>query len=82
MAPLDWCQRIASETLVRVLDRTGHHDLIKPRFPEGAAAYTSVSAQIAALQSMLTRGIEQDGARLPAAACRMPGPARRVADKV
>ena len=81
-APLDWCQQIASETLVRVLDCTSHRELIEPRFPDGAPVYTRVSAQMAALQSMLTLGIDPDAARLPAAACRMPGPARRVADEV
>ena len=36
-APLDWCQRIAAETLVRLLDCTGYRELIEPRFPDGAA---------------------------------------------
>jgi hypothetical protein len=81
-APLDWCQRIAAETLVRVLDCAGHRALIKPRFPAEAAVYRKVSAHMAALQSMLTIGIDQGAARLPAAACRMTGSARRVADKV
>jgi hypothetical protein len=81
-APLDWCQRIASETLLRVLGCAVHRELIVPRFPAEAAVYTSVSAQMAALQSMLTLGIDQDAVRLPAAACRMAGPARRLSDKV
>lgn len=81
-APLDWCRRIASETLVRVLNCTGHRALLEPRFPDGAAVYMRVSAHLAALQSMLTLGIDPDAARLPAAACRMQGPARRVAEEV
>ena len=39
-----------------------------------------VFAQICALQSMLTS--RETAQRLPAAACRMPGTARQIADKV
>ena len=81
-APLDWCQRIASETLSRVHRCAVHRELITPRFPAEAAVYRRVSAQMAALQSMLTLGIDQEAVRLPAAACRMAGTVRRVSDKV
>ena len=81
-APLDWCQRVAGETLCRVIDCAANRELIQPRFPAESAVYSKVATHMAALQSMLTLGIDPDAARLPAAACRMPGPARRVADKV
>ena len=81
-APLDWCQRISSETLFRVLDCAAHRELIKPRFAAEAAVYTRVSAHMAALQSMLTLGIDHEAAQLPAAACRMTGLVRRISNKV
>jgi PAS domain-containing protein len=81
-APLDWCQRIASETLLRVLDCAVHRELVQPRFPAEAVVYRRVSAHMAALQSMLTLGIDHDAVQLPAAACRMTGPVRRVSNKV
>ena len=81
-APLDWCQRVASETLYRILDSAVHCKLVKPRFPADAAVYTRASAHMAALQSMLTLGIDPDAMHLPAAACRMASPVRRVSDKV
>jgi hypothetical protein len=81
-APLDWCRRLASETLFRVLDCAACRDLIEPRFALEAAVYRRVTAHTAALQSMPTRGIDWSAGRLTDAACRMRGPARRVADKV
>lgn len=81
-APLDWCRQIASETIFRVLDCAAHRDLIEPRFAREAAVYQRASAHLAALQSMLTAGVEPAGSRLPAAACRMRGPATRIADEV
>lgn len=92
-APLEWCDRIAASTLVRVLD-CARFKLIQPRFPEetelcrrllikgGAAdAEARAFAQITALQSMLTSSQSARQGRLPAAACRMP-PVRQVADDV
>jgi len=81
-APLDWCRRIASETAFRVLDCAAHCDLIEPRFALEATVYQRATSHMAALQSMLTTGIDASPGRLPAAACRMRGPARRVADEV
>ena len=81
-APLGWCVRIASETVARIHECARHRNLIEPRFHRNAAVYRQLSAHMAALQSMLTIGIERGESRLPAAACRMPGPASRVADKV
>jgi hypothetical protein len=37
---------------------------------------------MAALQSMLTLGIDHEAAQLPAAACRMTGLVRRISNKV
>ena len=81
-APLDWCRRIASETAFRVLDCAAHCDLIEPRFAVETIVYQRATSHMAALQSMLTTGIDASPGRLPAAACRMRGPARRVADEV
>jgi len=81
-APLDWCRRIASETIVRVVDCAVYGNLVEPRFPAGSPVYQRVSARMAALQSMLTVGIDPGATRLPAAACRMRGPARQATDKV
>jgi PAS domain-containing protein len=81
-APLDWCRSIAAATIVRVIDCAGRRDLVEPRFSREAAVYKRASAHLPALQSMLTTGIEPGAARLPAAACRMRGPARRITDKL
>ena len=81
-APLDWCRLIGSESIFRVLDRAAHRDLIEPRFSRQAAVYKRASVHLAALQSMLTIGIESGASRLPAAACRLRGPATRIADKL
>jgi hypothetical protein len=81
-APLDWCRRIASETIFRVLRCAAHRDLIEPRFSLDADVYKRASAHMATLQSMLTSGIDSGPGRLPAAACRIRGPARRIVDKV
>ncbi len=81
-APLDWCRLIAAETILRVLDCAAHRDLVEPRFSREAAVYKRASVHLAALQSMLTTGIESSASRLPAAACRLRGPATRIADKL
>ena len=81
-APLDWCRRIASETICQVLACARYRDLLERRLPRGAPVYERVSAQMAALQTMLTVGVDPNADRLPAAACRMRRPVRRVADKL
>lgn len=81
-APLDWCRRIASETILSVLDCAMQRDLVEPRFSLETAVYKRASGHMAALQAMLTTGIETPAGRLPAAACRMHGPARRITDKL
>ncbi len=81
-APPGWCERLSSETVVRVLACARHYDLVVRRFPADAPVYLRRSAHMATLQLMLT-GIDMAAAgRLPAAACRSRLPARRVADKL
>ncbi len=95
LAPLNWCEFIAAQTLHHVQASVANAMLIRPRFEPGSRQYRRLllsggsslrearcSAQIAAMQALLTRGdIAQQG-RLAAAACRMTGPARELADKV
>jgi hypothetical protein len=93
-APLHWCEQIAASTLVRVLE-CARFRLIEPRFADETALKRRllgrgsalkrdlrVSAQIAALQAMLTGGQVAQYGRLAAAACRMPQTKRQVADEV
>ena len=94
-APVDWCELIASVTLVHALERIAGHETIEARFVKdtsrlarlcrrGASALpeTRRSAQLSALQAMLTRSNDQPHGGLPAAACRMAVPARRAADEL
>ena len=93
-ASLQWCERMATTTLVRVLE-CARFRMIEPRFVEKTSLWRRllargsapekdlrVFAQIGALQSMLTSGRAAQYGRLPAAACRMPQTARQVADEV
>lgn len=93
-APLSWCEQIATETFVRVLD-CAKFEMVEPRFVLGTSLQrrlfrrggalereTRLFAQIGALQSMLTGGQAVTYERLPAAACRMRQPAQQVADEV
>lgn len=81
-APLGWCERLSSETLVRVLTCARRCDLITRRFPADAPVYQRRSAHMATLQLMLTSIDVAAAERLPAAACRMTAPTRQVADKL
>ncbi len=94
-APLSWCERIASGTLVQVLDCGARCRVIESRFDDASALHKRlwrrggsalqemrVFAQIGALQAMLTSRELVPYRRMPAAACRMPQPAQQVADKV
>ena len=94
-APIRWCERIATRTLVRVQACARSCDLAVPMLPDdsilhrrlfthGASAVREkrVAAQLAVLQSLLTADRSRDHNRLRAAACRMPAPRRRVADEV
>lgn len=95
-APVSWCERIARLTLVEVLKRvSGRSDLTVPRFTDcdrvslrllqsGASGRRRLQrmSQQFALQAMLTRNSPANYERLPAAACALTAPARRVADRV
>jgi len=94
-APLSWCEQIASSTLIRMLESTAHYTVIESRFDDESSLYrrllqrggsaiqeTRLFAQIGALQAMLTSATLVPYRRFPAAACGMPQPAERVADKV
>ena len=90
-APLRWCERVATYPLVRLLRNAADADLVRPRFRADSATHRRLllrggstlraarsAAQVAALQAMLTT-IEFAGiGQLPAAACRMRGPSRKV----
>ena len=95
LAPLNWCERIASMTLMQLQALAAGELLIEPRFASGSPQYRRLLqrggstlrearrfAQIAAMQSLLTQGDIARYGRLAAAACRMAGPARQVADEV
>ena len=94
-APLNWCELIASMTLMQLQESVVGELLIGPRFDAGSPQYRRLLqrggsalrearrfAQIAAMQSLLTQGEIAQYGRLAAAACRMAGPARQVADEV
>jgi hypothetical protein len=94
-APVAWCELIASVTLVHLLEAAAGETIIGPRLTEGSPQYrrllqrggsalreTRRAAQIAAMQSLLTEGDVAEYGRQAAAACRMAGPARQVADDV
>jgi hypothetical protein len=94
-ASLDWCERLADSSPVRVFRfAAGEPRLLSPRLATNRAFWTKLlgagtsdeqeirrSAQLCALQTVLTRQSSGRYQRLPAAACLMPGPAMRVADR-
>ena len=80
-APAGWCERIASVTLMRVLDSTSGRSLIRPRLETTSMMHKGF-AQIGAFQSMLTNGQRASSGRMKAAACRMPETVRQITDKV
>ena len=94
-APLQWCEMVVSYPLIRLLRRTAHADLVRPRFHSESPVHRRLllrggsalrearsAAQIAAMQAMLTAAELARVGRLPAAACRMQPPARQFATKV
>lgn len=94
-ASLHWCEQVAAATLVRVQTCATSGRMIESRFDNGsplhrrllrlgssASSETRIFAQIAALQAILTGVDALPGQGVSAAACRMPKPATRIADKV
>ena len=94
-APLKWCEQIAAYPLVRLLRSAADADLVRPRFPAESPMHRRLllragstlraaraAAQITAMQAMLTMTGLARYDRLPAAACRLKGPSRQVADEV
>jgi len=94
-ASLHWCEQIAAATLVRVQTCATSGHLIEPRFADDSSLHRRLLrrgcsnshemrsfAQIGALHAMLTGADAAPDQRLSAAACRMPRPAQRMADKV
>lgn len=94
-ATLDWCDRLAGSTLARLLGRVSGRLVICARFGagdarlerllQGGASVDSTvrkAAQVAVLQSLLTRGRDAEYHRVPAAARDLRLPHRKVADEV
>ena len=95
LAPLNWCERIASITLAQLQAAVAGELFIEPRLAADSPQYRRLLqrggsalrearrfAQMAAMQSLLTQGDIAQYGRLAAAACRMAGPAREVGDEV
>jgi hypothetical protein len=94
-APLYWCERIASATLVQVTAAAARQELAAARLESDSPVYRRLMlrggsavrdareyAHITMLQALLTgTGVARPG-RLPAAACRMPRVAKSVADEL
>jgi len=94
-APTKWCERIAQLTLVGLIGRAAwRSDLTMPRFDandpvvhrllqSGISARPRLQrmSQQLALQVMLTSDAARYYEELPAAACRFPGVAQRIADR-
>ena len=94
-ATLDWCGRLAATTLADLLGKLAHRLIIRARFAaddprlerllaRGAVADATLreATQLGILQSLLTHGTETRYERLPAAACNLTLPHRKVADEV
>lgn len=94
-ATLYWCERIATRTLMELLRRVVRCDhILEPRLADNSDFWRKllnagvsperdvrVAARLCALQTMLTQSPAAIYRRLPAAACNMPMPAMRVAEK-
>jgi hypothetical protein len=93
-APLSWCERMASVTLVHLLERTAARgDLMSLRLGDrphiwrrllngsnSRAHDLRAAARCSALHALLTDRRSARYAPLAAAACKMPAPAQRVAE--
>ena len=94
-ATLYWCERVAAGTLMELLLRViPCNHLLEPRLADNAEFWNKllsagvnperevrVAARLCALQTLLTQSPAARYRRLPAAACNMPMPALRIADK-
>ncbi len=94
-ATLGWCANLAGTTLAELLGKVAHQLIIRGRFAaddarlerllqRGAGADTTLreATQMSVLHSLLTRGPDARQERLPAAACSISLPHRKVADEV
>lgn len=93
-APISWCERMASVTLVHLLERTAaRDDLISLRLGDRPQIWRRLlngsssrahdlraAARCSALHALLTDKRSARYSPLAAAACKMPAPAQRVAD--
>ena len=90
-APLDWCERLATCTLARLLDCAATRaDLLRVRFANEDSVWRRLlsdgidpgsglqrTSHQCALQAMLTRNQRTQIETISAAACSMPDPVRR-----
>ncbi len=94
-ATLDWCDRLTGSTLAELLGKAAQYLVICARFAvddgrlerlldAGASVDTTLreATHMGVLQSLLTQGPDARYVRLPAAACDLRSPHRKVADKV
>ena len=94
-ATLDWCGRLAGTTLAELLGKVAHQLVIRERFAAddarlerllergtGADTVLREATLMGVLQSLLTQGGDTRHERLPAAACNLSLPYRKVADEV
>ena len=94
-ADLPWCNALATATLAELLGRVAHEVIIEARFGDedarlerllasGVSPDDAVRAatQLGVLHSLLTHRREVGYAQLPAAACSLRLPHRKVADEV
>lgn len=94
-ATLDWCDRLAGSTLAELLGKAARQLIICERFSaddtrlerlleHGGSVDATLreATQLGVLQSLLTQGRDARYGRLPAAACGLRLPHRKVADEV
>ena len=94
-ATLDWCGRLAATTLAELLGRVSRQVIIRARFAaddkrlerllasgSGSDATLWEATRMGVLQSLLTHSPDTRYGQLPAAACDLRLPHRKVADEV
>ena len=92
-ATLDWCDRLARSTAADLLCKAGHRLIICERFAAddvrlerlrecgaGVDAALREATQLGVLQSLLTQARDVRYSRLPAAACDLRLPHRKIVD--